>query len=454
MFCGAVGGTTLALAATGAPAALADQCSANKVSSSNPGNSLFDSQGYEFDINQGSNSGADRNDPFATLLDGGQNGPTGTPPGVRSNSDSWDSWGALFVGPGGDADIANYYFSTDDNSCTREDNGREIVFPEVTINGLVVQRKIFVSSSGLPGGRLLELVRNPGGSPVTTSVQVGDTFSSDDSGDLGSDDETQVRFDSSGNNALDNADLWAVTSDSGGGGYDDALAHVFDGQGGADHIDFATLLDGNDPVGNQNDNLAYRWDNVTIAPGETAAFLSYEIQQEDPNGVSANTYPAARDQAQAYEQLPFDQIYAGMSPGEIAAVRNWPHPPQLTPLAPIPEQPPVQTAAAPPPRPARPHVAVAGVNLAACASRTLTVPIRVSVARGDKLKSVEVTLDGRTIRRTRRSRFNLRLNVRRLRSGRHRLGVTATGSASGSRTATRTFRRCAVRAVVRPRFTG
>jgi hypothetical protein len=446
----AAGGATVMLA-VGAPGAQADQCSANKVSSSNPGNALFDSQGYEFDVAKGSTSGADRNLPFATLLDGGENSPSGNPPGVRGNSDSWDSWGALFVGPGGDADIGNYYFSTDDNSCTREDNGREIVFPEVNINGLVVQRKLFVSSSGLPGGRLLELIRNPGGSPVTTSVQVGDTFSADDEGDLGSDDETTVRFDSSGDNALDSGDLWAVTSDSGASGYDDALAHVFDGQGGADRIDFATLLDSNGT--GQNDNLAYRWDNVTIQPGETAAFLSYEIQQNDAGGDSSKTYPDARDQALAYEALPFDQIYAGMSPEEIAAVRNWPHPPQ--PAAPVQETPPAAVAAPPPAKLRSPIARVAGVSLARCARSTLTVPVRVSVAKGDTLKSVKVTLDGRRIRITKRSRFTLHISTRGLRVGRHTLRVTATGNRSGKRTTTRAFRRCRpLRRVVSPRFTG
>jgi Ca2+-binding RTX toxin-like protein len=302
-------------------AASAEPCHLERVSNSDPGTSLFDSQGYEFDVNEASTAGPDRDDPFATLHDGGDNGPADNPPGPRSNSDSWDNWGALFVG--GDA-IGNLYFSTDDNSCTREDGGRELVFPQTTINGLFVQRKLYVAAAGMPGARLLELVTNPGTAPVTTSVQVGDVQSDDNSDDLGSDDATGVRSSSSGDTSLSTADLWAVTSDHPDGSMevieDPALAHVFDGEGGRQRIGFVTL-NGLDPV--PQDNLAYGWDDVTILPGQTAAFVSFEIQQDvlDGNAAVANANAAA--QANAYEGAPPQTIFAGMSEHEIGSVRNW-----------------------------------------------------------------------------------------------------------------------------------
>ena len=303
--------------------ASAEECSIDKVSNADPGNALFDSQGYEFDVTQASTTGPDRNQPFATLHNGGDSGPAGNPPGPRGNSDSWDDWGALFIGGDG---LPNLYFSNDDNSCTREDGGRELVFPQTMVNGLLVQRKLFVATSGLPGGRILNLVTNPGTAPITTSVQVGDVLSADNDGDLGSDDNTAVRSSSSGDTLLTTADLWGVTSDHQNGGgtqnSDPALAHVIDGNGGRQRIGFVTLTGTVDLVEPQ-DNLAYRWDNVTILPGQTAALLSFEVQQDVAGADAATADANAAAQANAYETAGRQTIFAGMSEREIGSTRNW-----------------------------------------------------------------------------------------------------------------------------------
>lgn len=314
--------SAVALLLTCAPAAHAVACNINKVSALDAGTALFDTGGYEWDVTV-TPAVFSRDVTFATLADGGSNGPAGNPSSARLKSDSYDSWGALFVGAGGDASLGNLYFQSDNNACSFEDANRELVFPVVGVNGLEVQRKLFVSSTDLPGARLLELVHNPGAVAVTTAVQVGDTGSAADQGDLGSDSTTGVRLDSDGNTAIDATDLWVVTTDNPTTDSDLALAHVFDGAGGADRVDFATLT-GNDS--GPEDNLAYRWDNVTIPAGQTAAFISYEIQQGVVGAATATEAANAASQAQAYEALPFGQIYAGMSDAEIAAVRNWPKP--------------------------------------------------------------------------------------------------------------------------------
>src|SRR5919198_3223906 len=147
-----------------APSAFAGTCQINAPSFSDPGNALFDSGGYEYDTVD-PNSGTP--DVFATLGDGGANPPDGTPVGPRGLEDSWDHWGALFVG--GDAAF-NRYTSTNSDSCAFDDAGQQLVFPTLSIDGLDVQRKFFVGRSGLPGVRLLELIHNPRSTPVTTSV--------------------------------------------------------------------------------------------------------------------------------------------------------------------------------------------------------------------------------------------------------------------------------------------
>jgi hypothetical protein len=273
--------------------------------------SLTDSQGYTFDT-AAPPLVPTRDHTFATLHEGGN--------AVSSNA--WDDWGALFVGG---TDLAHLYFSPDNTSCRLELGGRQLVFPQVAIGGLQVRRKLFVSDSGLPGARLLELVTNPGASSVITSVQVGDGQSADNAGDLGSDAGTAVRSSSDGNGLFSAGDLWGVTSDHAGGATDltPALAHVVDGPGGSARASSITL-NGSDAV--PQDNLVYRWSSVLIPPHSTAAFLSYEIQQVAPDRSAASEDSAASAAALAYQGLPLTQVYSGMTDGEIAAVSNWPRP--------------------------------------------------------------------------------------------------------------------------------
>jgi PKD domain-containing protein len=273
--------------------------------------SLVDSQGYTFDT-AAPPLVPTRDHTFATLHDGGN----------AISSNAWDDWGALFVGG---TDLGHLYFSSDNTACSLDAGGQQLAFPPVEIGGLQVQRKLFVSTSGLPGARLLELVTNPGASSVITSVQVGDNQSSNNAGDLGSDAGTAVRSSSDGNGLFSTGDLWGVTSDHAGGTTDvtPALAHVVDGLGGSTRASSITL-NGSDAV--PQDNLVYRWSSVLIPPHGAAAFLSYEIQQAAPGRSAAGEDAAASSAALAYQGLPLTQVYAALTDDEIAAVRNWPRP--------------------------------------------------------------------------------------------------------------------------------
>jgi Ca2+-binding RTX toxin-like protein len=315
-------------------AALADECSIDSPDSDTPGTSLYDSQGYEFDVYEPNTPSSEYDQrTFAALEDGGSHGPVGNPVGVRNADDSWDEWGSLYIGStADDAPLNTAYSSFDDNSCTREDGGRELVFPQLTVNGLLVQRKLFVPASGLPGGRILTLVTNPSGSPVTTTVQYSST--NDNDGDLGSDNQTGVRSSSSGDATFTPADLWAVTSDhaflGGTVNSDLALAHVVDGSGGSDRVDHIVAADPSTEL----DNLVYRWDNITILPGQTAAIMAFEVQQGVPDGNASAEDAAAAAAAQQVEfqaqagsasaRAATSPLYSGMSLREIGSLRNWP----------------------------------------------------------------------------------------------------------------------------------
>jgi len=76
--------------------------------------------------------------------------------------------------------------------------------------------------------------------------------------------------------------------------------------------------------------------------------------------------------------------------------------------------------------------------------------LRVKVA-AEGLRRVRVTLDGNTIKRSKKAQFRLKVRVPALRPGRHVLRVIATG-AGGRTTTTRSFKRCG--APTLPRFVG
>jgi hypothetical protein len=83
-----------------------------------------------------------------------------------------------------------------------------------------------------------------------------------------------------------------------------------------------------------------------------------------------------------------------------------------------------------------------------CVVTKFTLRVRV---RAEGLKNVRVTLDGKTIKRSKKARFTLRVRTRALRGGRHVLRVIAT-SAGGRSAQVATFNRCGAPSL--PRFVG
>jgi hypothetical protein len=284
---------------------------------------LFDLQGYYFDFHRSDAVAPDHNDPFGTFDDSGSNDPAGSPPGPVDNGDSYDYFGALFVGG---TDDGHLYFSADNNSCSDPVAG-EHDYPVVPLAGLNVQRKIFVSPSGpLPGARILNLLSNPTTVPITTTVQVGDLASGNNRGDLGSDNPTAVRASSNGDTVASPADYWAVTNDEPDTTDDNTLAHVIDGHG-ALKANLFQIGGGTAGAGTQpNDNVAWGW-TVTVPAQRTVGLMSYEVQQGDPAHLAATEVTNAAAVANAYETAPLTTIYQGMSPAESATVANWPQPP-------------------------------------------------------------------------------------------------------------------------------
>ena len=89
----------------------------------------------------------------------------------------------------------------------------------------------------------------------------------------------------------------------------------------------------------------------------------------------------------------------------------------------------------------------------ACTTRNFTAGVRIRDRAGILRNSVKAYLDGRLIRRTSLTRFSLRINVRGLRVGPHRVTVVARDRAGNRSVTTRRFARCSL-ALAAPRFTG
>jgi Bacterial Ig domain len=106
-------------------------------------------------------------------------------------------------------------------------------------------------------------------------------------------------------------------------------------------------------------------------------------------------------------------------------------------------------------KPAAPTIGVAGVRRA-CTSAS-SIHVRFSVHAPGKVKSVKVTLDGKKLKTTSKSRFTLRINLKKLKAGHHKLRTVVTDQAGNTKRSTRTIARCAAakpRRQAGPRFTG
>ena len=86
-----------------------------------------------------------------------------------------------------------------------------------------------------------------------------------------------------------------------------------------------------------------------------------------------------------------------------------------------------------------------------CTTRNFTARVRIRDRAG--IRSVNVFIDGRLVRQTSLTRFSLRVKVRGLRVGRHRITVVARDRAGNRSVTRRHFGRCAL-ALTAPRFTG
>jgi hypothetical protein len=138
--------------------------------------------------------------------------------------------------------------------------GRNVILPEQSIAGLEVSRQIYVPSTGGEYARFLDVLRNTGSSPVTTTVTIR--------GNLGSDSSTLVHSSSSGDTIFSSADFWFGTDDTSDGSGDPSLAHVLQGDSATVSATSASIT---------RDNFTWSF-SVSVPAGGRVAFLTFAIQ--------------------------------------------------------------------------------------------------------------------------------------------------------------------------------
>lgn len=255
--------------------------------------------------------------------------------------DAWDRFGALFVGPsrGG----ATLYRDADasPDRCSKEASGRQVVFRNLSTGGLDVRRRMFVSGTQGSGVRLLDSITNTTDAEITTNVYVGD-LRDVNAGSLGSDSTTRITATSSSDTTLSTADRWATTGDGRNVGPDPALAHVWGGTGAEEPVNFvrsgaqvggATAVDSTAPL--DADQLGWGWEGVSVAPGETRSFLSWETMRSTVDGKAASQTAAASAAAADQSSASLTRVYEGLTQAQIAGVRNWAKPAASASIAPV-----------------------------------------------------------------------------------------------------------------------
>ncbi len=181
------------------------------------------------------------------------------------------------------------------SAATLDSTGREVTLGPIPMAGLQVSRRIFSPDAG-GFARYLDVMQNTGTTPVVASLLI--------SGNLGSDNSTRVVV-----SPLQTGFTYAATDQS-GICCDPLLAHVFAGTTSTLPTPAVQFVTG-------NDNIFYRFDNLTIAPGQTVIVMHFAVQH-DPADL-----PGTKAQAESLANLTDPNVLTGMSAADKAAVANF-----------------------------------------------------------------------------------------------------------------------------------
>lgn len=262
------------------------------------------------------------------LSDSGHAGDTPT----GHADDTYDSLGRLLVRVEG---VTSNYGELEPPSpadCDLEEGGREVVFPPITSYGFDVdgdamtgdgavaspgfeiRRRVYVPTTG-GWARWVDTVVNTSGAPMTVDLAFWADHYEDSRARLGAT--------SSGDTILSAADRWATLFDADGTEpaetADGAVAWQSDVGTVADSVDRVDQRGGQYTTNwePQPDRVVAHFDDIVLAPGQSASYMYVGGSWEPPRS------DAAAGGIARVAALP-PELYAGLSPAEIAAIRNWP----------------------------------------------------------------------------------------------------------------------------------
>ncbi|MFT5356151.1 MAG: MYXO-CTERM domain-containing protein [Polyangiales bacterium] len=196
--------------------------------------------------------------------------------GFMGQNDAYDGFAELCVVPALDPSIGCAFadeYSASFTPATVDATTGEVFMVEDLLSGLTVSRRYYASTSGIGWLRIIEVLRNGSGAPITAQVRVG--------GNLGSDGSTQVIAADGG--SLSAASAWLVTDDSSDGAGDPALGYLIRGPAlGPAVVDF-----GSPSSHTFNGNTYWDYAPVTISPGQTVAYMSFLVQRSTRAAATA-----------------------------------------------------------------------------------------------------------------------------------------------------------------------
>jgi hypothetical protein len=178
--------------------------------------------------------------------------------------------------------LPTYTMYNQNGAATTECNGRQVVLPlqtiDVTGGTIQVSRKVFVPAND-SFGRWLNIMTNPGSSPVTFNLIT--------SNNLGSDSNTVITGSSNGNNTAEITDTWIASFQnySGTTSSDVRLGHVIQGPGAPNPVSFIHFLDGTVPP-----DRPYWGYSITLLPGQTRIIANFVAGQ--PSNAAAKAKAA------------------------------------------------------------------------------------------------------------------------------------------------------------------
>jgi hypothetical protein len=234
---------------------------------------------------------------------------------VGPGAAGFDDLGGLEVELDGDASFSPYD-GEPDGCAAPEEGGREIVFPERSLEGggLVVSRKVYVPDSGPGFIRWLDIIHNASGGYRSLGVELrGNAETSTD---------LRVTGTSSGDRLMTAADAW-VTWDDGLDGVQafTAAGQLIDATGPSKRTAYgyfdgtAYLRDGD------ADSLEPRYGSIRLVPDQTVVLMHFAVQRNTFS--ETNTFALVHGGGSP-------ELYAGLSQAERSLLHNWPVDPTPT----------------------------------------------------------------------------------------------------------------------------